>query len=238
MKLDILAIASHPDDVELSCAGTLIAHVAMGKKVGVLDLTKGELGTRGTPELRLQEADAASRVMGIHARENVGLADGFFQNDRMNQLAIIPYIRKYQPEIVLLNAVEDRHPDHGRGAKLAADACFLSGLTKIVTYQDDQPQQAWRPNAMYHFIQDRYIRPDFVMDITPYWQQKVASIQAYRSQFFDPDSNEPLTYISSAEFMDFLSGRAQEWGHSIGVKYGEGFTKFRQLGVQNLFDLI
>lgn len=238
MKLDILAIAAHPDDVELSCAGTLLAHLAMGKKVGVLDLTRGELGTRGTAQTRKEEAEAASRTMGIHVRENMNFADGFFQNDPPHQKALVSVIRKYRPEIVILNAIEDRHPDHGRGAQLGIDACFLSGLSKIVTKLDNQVQQAWRPKAVYHFIQDRFIRPDFVVDITPYWEKKLESIRAYRTQFFDPFSNEPITYISTPDFIDFLAARAQEWGHSIGVKYGEGFTKARQIGVRDLFHLI
>ncbi|QHT72262.1 bacillithiol biosynthesis deacetylase BshB1 [Rhodocytophaga rosea] len=238
MKLDILAIASHPDDVELSCAGTLLLHKSLGHKVGVIDLTRGELGTRGTPETRKEEAAEASKLLSLDVRENMNFADGFFQNDRFHQMELIAAIRAYQPEIVLLNAIEDRHPDHGKGAQLEVDACFLSGLKKIITYRDNQLQEAWRPKAMYHFIQDRYIKPDFVVDITSYWEQKVAAIRAYKTQFYDPNSPEPNTYISSPEFVDFLSARAQEWGHSIGVKYGEGFTKARQIGVRNLFDLI
>lgn len=238
IKLDILAIASHPDDVELSCAGTLLLHKALGHKTGVIDLTRGELGTRGTPETRKEEAAAASQVLGLDVRENMNFADGFFQNDRFHQMELIAAIRAYRPEIVLLNAIEDRHPDHGKGAQLEIDACFLSGLKKIITYRDNQLQEAWRPKAIYHFIQDRYIKPDFVVDITPYWEQKMAAIRAYKTQFFDPDNAEPNTYISSPEFVDFLSARAQEWGHSIGVKYGEGFTKSRQLGVRNLYDLM
>jgi LmbE family N-acetylglucosaminyl deacetylase len=221
-KLDILAIASHPDDVELSCAGTLLLHKALGQKVGVIDLTRGELGTRGTPETRKEEAAEASKLLSLDVRENMNFADGFFQNDRFHQLELI----------------EDRHPDHGKGAKLGADACFLSGLKKIITYRDNQLQEAWRPKAIYHIIQDRYIKPDFVVDITAHWEQKLAAIRAYKTQFYDPNSSEPNTYISSPEFVDFLEARAQEWGHSIGVKYGEGFTKARQIGVRNLFDLI
>lgn len=238
MKLDILAIASHPDDVELSCSGTLIAHVAMGKKVGVIDLTRGELGTRGDVQTREEEASAASKVMGLQVRENMGFEDGFFQNNRENQIALIVAIRTYQPEIIIANAIEDRHPDHGRGAQLITDASFLSGLSKISTRYEGKEQVAWRPKAVYHFIQDRYIRPDFVVDITPYWEQKIASIRAYRTQFFNPNVNGPDTYISSPEFLDFIAARAQEWGHSIGVKYGEGFTREKQLGIRNLFDFI
>lgn len=180
---------------------------------------------------------AASEVLGLDVRENMDFADGFFQNDKPHQLALVTAIRKYRPEIVLLNAIEDRHPDHGKGALLGTDACFLSGLIKVSTQFNGQSQEAWRPKAVYHFIQDRYIKPDFVIDITPYWNQKIASIKAYKTQFYDPESQEPNTYISSSGFIDFLAARAQEWGHSIGVQYGEGFTKARQIGVHSLFDL-
>lgn len=237
-KVNILAIASHPDDVELSCAGTLLVHKALGQKIGVIDLTRGELGTRGTPETRKEEADAASSVLELDVRENMNFADGFFQNDRFHQLALVEAIRAYQPEIVLLNAIEDRHPDHGKGAKLGQDACFLSGLSKIITYRENKLQHAWRPKLVFHFIQDRYIKPDLVVDITPYWEKKMDAIRAYKTQFFDPNSQEPNTYISSPDFMQFLEARAQEWGHSIGVKYGEGFTKVKQIGVRSLADLI
>jgi bacillithiol biosynthesis deacetylase BshB1 len=237
MKLDILAIAAHPDDVELSCAGTLLLHKSLGNKVGVIDLTRGELGTRGTPETRKEEAAAASKILNLDVRENMNFADGFYLNDRFHQLALIEAIRAYRPEIVLLNAIEDRHPDHGKGAQLGADACFLSGLPKIITYRENQLQEAWRPKAVYHFIQDRYIKPDFVVDITPYWEKKSEAIRAYKTQFYNPGEEGPVTYISTPDFFEFLSSRAQEWGHSIGVKYGEGFTKTRQLAVRNLFHL-
>jgi bacillithiol biosynthesis deacetylase BshB1 len=237
MKLDILAIAAHPDDVELSCAGTLLLHKSMGNKVGVVDLTRGELGTRGTPETRKEEAAVASRILNLDVRENMNFADGFFLNDRFHQVALIEVIRTYRPEIVLLNAIEDRHPDHGKGAQLGVDACFLSGLSKIITYRENQLQEAWRPKAVYHFIQDRYIKPDFVVDITPFWENKSDAIKAYKTQFYNPDEEGPVTYISTPDFFEFLSSRAQEWGHSIGVKYGEGFTKSRQLAVRNLFHL-
>jgi bacillithiol biosynthesis deacetylase BshB1 len=236
MKLDLLAIAAHPDDVELACAGTILASIAQGKKAGILDLTKGELGTRGTPEIRLREAAEAATILGLNTRDNVGLADGFFRNDKENQLAIVPYIRKYQPEIVLTNAIEDRHPDHGKGAQLIYDACFLSGLRQIQTFDEQgTPQAAWRPKFIYHFIQDRYIKPHFIVDITPYWTQKVEAIRAFRSQFYDPHSQEPNSYISSPEFLEFLEARAKEYGHAIGVKYGEGFTTTRMLGVKDIF---
>jgi bacillithiol biosynthesis deacetylase BshB1 len=218
MKLDILVLAAHPDDAELAVAGTIVSAIAQGKKVGIVDFTRGELGTRGTPEIRLAESATSSTILGIHARENLELADGFFQNDRESQLKLIALIRKYQPDIVLANALEDRHPDHGKGAQLAIDACFLSGLRKIET-----GLAPWRPKHLYHYIQDRYLKPDFVVDITPFWEQKEAAIRAFKSQFFDPNSVEPASYISSPDFLNFIHARAQEMGHKLGVKYGEGF---------------
>jgi N-acetylglucosamine malate deacetylase 1 len=237
-KLDLLAIATHPDDVELACAGTILSHIQQGKKVGILDLTCGELGTRGTPELRLQEAAEAANILGVSVRDNVGIRDGFFKNHEAEQMAIIPFIRKYQPEIVLANAIHDRHPDHGRGAKLIYDACFLSGLRQIQTFDENgQPQAAWRPKNIFHYIQDQYIKPDFVIDITPFWEQKVKSIRAFRSQFYDPNSKEPESYISNPDFLEFLEARSREYGHAIGVKYGEGFTTTRTLGLANLWSI-
>ena len=219
MKLDILVMAAHPDDAELSCAGTILKHIAAGKKVGIVDFTRGELGTRGTPEIRLQESADATKILGLQARENLGIRDGFFRNDEETQLKLIEVIRKYQPDIVLANALEDRHPDHGKGAQLAIDACFLSGLRQIKT--GDLP--AWRPAQVYHYIQDRYLEPDFVVDISANWDQKEAAIRAFKSQFFDPNSAEPASYISSPDFLNFIQARAMEMGHKIGVKYGEGF---------------
>lgn len=239
MKLDILAIASHPDDAEMSCAGTLIAAAAQGKKIGIVDLTRGELGTRGTPEIRAAEAAAASKVLGLHARENLGLADGFFMNDRAHQLPIIAAVRRYQPDIVLLNAIHDRHPDHGRGSQLASESCFLSGLKMIETLDEHgQPQAAWRPRLVYHYIQDRQITPDFVVDISEFWDKKWEAIQAFKSQFFDANSTEPVTYLSTPAFAKFMEARAREFGHLIGVEFGEGFTRERTLGVRQLSDLI
>jgi bacillithiol biosynthesis deacetylase BshB1 len=225
MKLDILVMAAHPDDAELSCAGTILKHIAAGKKVGIVDFTRGELGTRGTPEIRLQESADATKIIGLHARENLGIRDGFFQNDEETQLKLIEVIRKYQPEIVLANALEDRHPDHGKGAQLAIDACFLSGLRQIKT--GNLP--AWRPAQVYHYIQDRYLEPDFVVDISAHWDQKEAAIRAFKSQFFDPSSAEPASYISSPDFLNFINARAMEMGHKIGVKYGEGFQSQKTL---------
>lgn len=237
MKLDILVIAAHPDDAELSCSGTIIKHVKAGKKVGIIDLTEGERGTRGTADIREKEAAAATKILGITTRENLHIPDGFFENNKENQLKLIEKIRKYQPEIVLANAIQDRHPDHGRGAKLASDACFLSGLVKITTSDNGKPQQAWRPKAVYHYLQDRYIRPDFIIDITEHMEQKMESIKAYKSQFYDPDSKEPPTYISSESFMESIYARASEMGKPIFVRYAEGFTAERHVGVNDLFDL-
>jgi bacillithiol biosynthesis deacetylase BshB1 len=225
MKLDILVMAAHPDDAELSCAGTILKHIAAGKKVGIVDFTRGELGTRGTPEIRLQESADATKILGLQARENLGIRDGFFRNDEETQLKLIEVIRKYQPDIVLANALEDRHPDHGKGAQLAIDACFLSGLRQIKT--GDLP--AWRPAQVYHYIQDRYLEPDFVVDISSQWDQKEAAIRAFKSQFFDPNSAEPASYISSPDFLNFIQARALEMGHKIGVKYGEGFQSQKTL---------
>lgn len=238
MKLDILVISSHPDDAELGCAGTILTEIQKGKQVGIADLTRGELGTRGSAEIRKEEATAAAEILGVTVRENLGFEDGFFENDKYHNLELIKIIRAYQPEIVITNAIRDRHSDHGKGAELTYRACFLSGLIKIATQYQGANQQAWRPKHVYNFIQDRYINPDFVVDITEQWEKKVQAIKAFRTQFFDPTSKEPQTYISSPEFLTAIEARALEMGHAIGVKYGEGFTKQRQLGVKSIFDLI
>jgi N-acetylglucosamine malate deacetylase 1 len=239
LKLDILVLASHPDDAEISCSGTIARHVAMGHKVGIVDLTKGELGTRGTPEIRAQEAAASAEILGVVVRDNLGLKDGFFQNDPTHQLAVVRAVRKYQPSIVLANAIYDRHIDHGKGASLAYDACFLSGLIRIETLDENgKKQQPWRPSVVYHYIQSLYIEPDFIVDVSDYWDIKMKSIQAFRSQFYDPQSNEANTYISSPDFIKMLEARAIDWGHAIGTKYGEGFTTRRYPGVKSLFDLL
>lgn len=237
MKLDILAIASHPDDAELSCSGTLAAHVAKGYKAGILDLTRGEMGTRGTPEIRLEESAAASKALGLSMRENLGFDDVFFPDDQAHQLEIVKIIRKYQPEIVLANAVQDRHPDHSKGASVVSKACFISGLRKVETFLEGKEQEAWRPKFIYHYIQNNYIQPDFVFDITAVWDQKLASIKAFKSQFHNPDSKEPESFVSHPDFMDFIEARAKEFGHKILVKYGEGFTVEKTPGVDDLFDL-
>lgn len=238
MKLDILAFGAHPDDVEISCSGTLLKHMALGLKAGVVDLTRGELGTRGSGELRLKEAADAAKVLGLSARENLGLRDGFFDVDEESKSAVIRAIRHYRPDIVLANATSDRHPDHGRGGRLVAEACFLSGLPKVTTVRDGEPQQAWRPRLVLHYIQDFYLAPDVVVDITPHFAQKLESLRAYASQFFDPDSNEPATPISGEDFFDFLRGRAMEMGRPIGARYAEGFTAARHLGVSRLDHLV
>ena len=238
-KLDILAFGAHPDDVELGCSGTLLAHVAKGKAAGIVDLTRGELGTRGNAVLRLEEAAAAAKILKLSARENLGFADGFFANDANNRLAIIRGIRKYQPEIVLAPAIRDRHPDHGKAAQLIANACFLAGLSKIETLENNQHQAAWRPKAVYHYIQDYQLQPDFVVDISDFMEQKMAAVKAYGSQFYKPkdDGNEPQTYISSKAFMDRLYSRASEFGRPCGFEYGEGFSVNRWIGVKDLFGL-
>jgi N-acetylglucosamine malate deacetylase 1 len=238
MKLDILVLAAHPDDAELGCGGTIAKHVASGLMVGILDLTKGELGTRGTPQIRHEEASAAATILGLSVRENLGLSDGFFGNDKESQLAIVKKIRQYQPEIVLANAVTDRHPDHSKGAILAYDACFLSGLSKIETTDEQGARQtAWRPNHVYHYIQSQYIAPHFVVDVTDYWQTKIAAVKAYKTQFFDSSSSEPQTFISRPEFLQFLEARALEMGNIANVKYAEGFTVHRYPVVEKLTDL-
>lgn len=237
MKLDILAIGVHPDDVELSASGTLLKHIALGKKVGILDLTRGELGTRGNAELRTKEAMASAQILGIAVREQLQMADGFFENNETHLKQIIHIIRKYQPEIVLCNAISDRHPDHGRAAKLSADACFYSGLIKIETQDNGMMQPAWRPKAVYHYIQDYYIEPDFVVDISEHMNKKLESIMAFSSQFYNPNSTEPETPISGKQFIENVKAKATILGRMIGTEYAEGFTTTRYMGVENLFDL-
>lgn len=238
MKIDILAIGVHPDDVELSCSGTLIKHVAMGKNVAVLDLTLGELGTRGSAELRTKEAMAAAKIQGLSFRKQLNLKDGFFEHNEQALRAIIEVIRYCKPEIVLCNAISDRHPDHGRSAKLEADACFYSGLMKIETTYEGKKQEAWRPKAVYHYIQDNYLEPDFVIDVSDHVEKKKEAIMAFSSQFYDPNSKEPETPISNKFFMEAVEAKMILFGRSIGVRYAEGFTASRYLGIKNLFDLI
>ncbi len=238
MKLDILALGAHPDDVELTCSGTLLKAMQHGKKAGIIDFTKGELGTRGTPEIRMAEANASAEILGISVRENLCFRDGYIQNDEVHQLEVIKMIRKYQPDIILANAVTDRHPDHGRASDLAREACFLAGLKNINTEIDGIEQEAWRPKTVYHYIQSVPIEPDFVVDVTDIWDKKMASYKAFKSQFYDPKSEEPETYISNPGFLQMIESRAIHYGHSIGVKYGEGFTIERPMGVDDVFKLI
>ncbi|WP_207493540.1 bacillithiol biosynthesis deacetylase BshB1 [Aridibaculum aurantiacum] len=237
LKLDLLAFGVHPDDVELGCAGTILSSIAQGKKAGIVDLTQGELGTRGTIHTRKEEADNAAKVLGVSVRENLQMADGFFQNDEAHQRRVITIIRKYQPEIILCNAPEDRHPDHGRSSQLVSDAAFLSGLRKIETFVDGKPQEAWRPKYVFHYLQDRFLQPDFVFDISEYHDQKIESVLCYKTQFHNPDLNEPQTYISSPEFLDAVKARAMMLGKRIGVKFAEGYISSKMIGI-NSFDAI
>jgi bacillithiol biosynthesis deacetylase BshB1 len=238
MKLDILAIGAHPDDVELSCSGTLAKEVDKGKKVGILDLTRGELGTRGTAETRDQEAKNAAEILGVRVRKNLEFSDGFFSNNTAHQLEIIKILRKYRPDVVLCNAIHDRHIDHGKGSRLVSDACFLSGLKKIETIYEGNSQKEWRPKHIYHYIQWYDIEPDFVVDISGFMEKKLESVKAYKTQFFDQGNNEPNTPISSSNFIDSVTYRARNLGRIIGTEHGEGFTVERYPAVDSILDLI
>ena len=237
MKLDILAFGAHPDDVELGCSGTIAKEISLGKKVGIIDLTRGELGTRGSVATRNEESAKASEILGVVSRENLDMRDGFFVNDEAHQLKVIEMIRKYRPDVVLCNAIADRHIDHGKGSKLVSDACFLSGLRQIKTELNGEIQEAWRPKIVYHYIQWQNIEPDFVVDISDYIDKKMESVLAYGSQFYDPKSNEPITPITSKNFLDSIKYRAQDLGRLVGVDYAEGFTVERYLAVNSLGDL-
>lgn len=238
MKLDILAIGAHPDDVELGCGGTLAKEITNGKSVGIVDLTQGELGTRGTAKTRYTEAQNAAHILGVTVRENLGFADGFFVNDKTHQLALIKMIRKYQPEIIICNAIDDRHIDHGKGSKLVSDACFLSGLVKIETKTDSgKLQAAWRPKQVYHYIQWKPLEPDFVVDVSEFMDIKMKAVLAYETQFFNLNSKEPETPISSKNFTDSIEYRARDIGRLVGVEYAEGFTVERYIAVDSLFNL-
>jgi N-acetylglucosamine malate deacetylase 1 len=238
MTIDLLAFGAHPDDVELSCAGVLHAEKAKGKTTGIIDLTQGELGTRGSIETRYEEAATAAKILNVDIRENLKMADGFFKNDETHQRQIINILRKYQPEIIICNAPEDRHPDHGKGASLINDAAFLSGLMKIETLENGIVQKPWRPKYVFHYIQDRYLKPDFVVDITDSFEQKMESIRAYKTQFYDPQSKDGnQTYISAPAFLDSIVARAAMFGKMIGVQYGEGFISKKMIGI-NSFDAI
>lgn len=238
MKLDILAVGIHPDDVELSASGTLLRHVALGKTFGMLDLSRGELGTRGTPEIRAAEAAASARILGARVRETLDVPDGLFVDCPEHRLKIIRVLRDYQPDIVLCNALSDRHPDHARAAKMVAEACFYAGLGRIETFdQEGNKQEKWRPKAVYHYIQDQQLTPDFVVDISPWFEKKMESILAFRSQFYDPNGVEPNTPISGKDFLAFMEAKARVFGRSIQAEYAEGFNVSRTPGVGNLFDL-
>ncbi|WP_333695823.1 bacillithiol biosynthesis deacetylase BshB1 [Flavobacterium sp.] len=238
MELDILAFGAHPDDVELGCAGTLAKEISLGKKVGIIDLTEGELGTRGSVAIRYKESKRASEILGISIRENLKMRDGFFRNDESHQMEVIKMIRKYRPKIVLCNAVEDRHIDHGKGASLVSDACFLSGLKRIETVLNGDIQEAWRPKVVYHYIQWKDIKPDFVVDITGFMDKKVEAIRAYESQFYNPNSNETVTPIATQNFLDSIKYRSQDLGRLIGTDFAEGFTVERYVAVNSLQDLM
>lgn len=237
-KVDILAIGAHPDDVELSAGGTVIKSVRQGKKVAIVDLTQGELGSRGTKETRYEEAEAARQIMGVHFRENLMLQDGFFESDKESLLKLVAAIRKYQPDVVLANAVRDRHPDHGRGSDFISRACFLSGLLKIETELDGKKQEKWRPRVVYHYIQDRYIKPDFIVDVSKYKQEKFNAIFAYKTQFYQKDMTGPQTPISGQGFVDMLEARLVQLGRDINVEYGEGFTVERTPGIDDITKLL
>lgn len=238
-KIDILAIGVHPDDIELGCAGTIIKHIGLGLSVGAIDLTQGELGTRGSAELRLKEAEAAAQIMGLSFRENLGFEDGFVtENNKEYQLELVQKIRQFKPDIVLCNAIEDRHPDHGRSASLVSTACFLAGLPKVSSEHDGQSQKAWRPKQVLHYIQWQPIKPDVLVDISGCLDQKVEAVKAYKSQFYDSNSKEPKTPISSQQFLDSVTYRASDLGRLIGVDYAEGFTSERPIAIDSLGDLI
>lgn len=238
MKLDILAIGAHPDDVEMSCGATIAKEISLGKKVAIIDLTQGELGTRGSAEIRKKEAEAAAAILGVDIRHNLALADGFFENNKASQLEVVKMIRKYRPNVVLCNAIDDRHIDHGKGSKLVSDACFLSGLTKIDTYFEGEQQKAWRPKYVYHYIQWKDLTPDFVVDVTGFMEIKLKAVFAYNSQFYDENSKEPETPISSKNTKESLSYRNRNLGRLIGTEYAEGYTVERYPAVNSLGDLI
>lgn len=237
MKLDILAFGAHPDDVEISCSGTILKHIDLGYAVGIIDLTGGELGTRGNKDIRLKEAEMARQMMGVCIRENLNMRDVFFKNDEKHQLAIIQKIRQYQPDIILANAPSDRHPDHGKAAWLIKECAFLSGLHKIETFVDGKKQMAWRPKVVYHYIQDYYLEPDFVVDISTYFEKKIKVLKCYASQFYNPKSTEPETPISGKDFFDVIESKARIWGRYISAEFAEGFIANRPIGVEDVVNL-
>jgi bacillithiol biosynthesis deacetylase BshB1 len=237
MKLDILAFAAHPDDIELSASGTLMKHIAAGAKVGIVDLTQGELGSRGTIDTRYEEAKRADAIMGISYRVNLKMDDGFFEINEKNKRLVIEQIRRFKPDLVLANSFVDRHPDHGRASKLVSESCFLSGLSKVQTSWESILQEKHRPKAVYHYIQDRHVKPDFVIDVSEFIDRKVEAIQAYSTQFYNPNSTEPATPISGIDFIEFLKGRMRDFGRDISVDFAEGFSVERTIGVKSLFDI-
>lgn len=238
MKLDILAFGAHPDDVELAAGGLMAKEAAAGRKTGIVDLTRGELGSRGTAETRDKEALISSQILGLKIRTNLKFRDGFFMNDEVHQLEVVKMLRKYRPDIVLCNARSDRHPDHGKAGDLVSVACFLAGLVKVETFVDGQQQEPWRPKAVYHYIQDRYLIPDVVVDISEFMEVKMNSIMAFSSQFYNPEMQGPVTPISTPEFLNFLKARCIDFGRQAGVEFAEGFTVERYPGVKSLFDLL
>ncbi len=237
-KVDILAIGVHPDDVELGAGATILKQIDLGYKVAIVDLTKGELGTRGSAALRMKEAKKAMKYAGVSFRENLSMADGFFENNKANKMKIIKAIRKYQPDIVLANALRDRHPDHGRASLLIRESCFLAGLVKVKTKVGNKNQAKWRPRKVFCYIQDHDIAPDVVIDVTGYMDRKIEFVQCYGSQFFSPDSKAPQTPISTQAFLDNLKGRAQSFGRRIGAEYGEGFTCEEYIGIGDLTQIL
>jgi len=237
MKLDILAFGAHPDDVELCVGGTVVKHIGLGYKVGIVDFTRGEMGTRGTPELRIQEAGNAAKVLGVSVRENLEMRDGFIEVTEENLHKIIRVVRKYRPDVVLANTVKDRHPDHVMASQLSARGCFLAGLAKIATEDDGKPQDPWRPKAIYNYIQNDHLVPDICVDVTATFEKKMEAIRCYKSQFYDPDSEEPQTPISTKDFFDYLAGIAKVYGRLIGAEYAEGYTVNREMGVRDLLKL-
>lgn len=238
MKCDILAIGAHPDDVELGCGGTIAKLISQGKKVVIVDLTEGELGTRGTAETRADEANAAAMLLGISARENLKMKDGFLNNSELYQIKIVEKIRKYQPEIVFANAIDDRHPDHAKGAKLVSDACFLAGLKKVETFDNKVLQEVWRPKHIFHYIQWKNIVPEFVIDITGFLDKKIEACLAYKTQFYNPESKEPVTPIATKDFLESLTYRAQDLGRLSGVEYAEGFTTEKLIALKNFDGIV
>lgn len=238
MKVDILAIGAHPDDVELGCGGTLAKLISQGKKVAIVDLTQGELGTRGTNITRAEEAAEASQILGISARENLKMKDGFILNTEEYQMQVVKMIRKYQPEIVFANAIDDRHPDHAKASRLVSDACFLAGLVKIETELEGENQKQWRPKQVFHYIQWKHITPDFVVDISDFMEKKIEACLAYKTQFYDPNSNEPMTPIATKDFLESLTYRAQDLGRLSGVDFAEGFTSEKLLAFKNFDGIV